>query len=68
MEIRIEFSDKDASRTLMLMVLIALMLALAYLASPLLGVPVRLQRLFDVGREASIPTWIATSQLLITGI
>ncbi len=51
----------------MLMVLIGLLLTLVYLACPLLDAPDRIRRLFDVGREASIPTWIATSQLLITG-
>jgi hypothetical protein len=68
MNLKLELSTKDANRVLQMLVLIDVFLVLLYASGPSLGLPGRVKQMFDLDGEATIPAWIASSQLLITGL
>ncbi len=67
MNIKLDFSASDANWALRALLFIDVLLILLYLAGAPLGLPGRIRQMLDLNAESTIPTWFASSQLLVTG-
>jgi len=68
MKVRIDLAEKDADWVLRVLLTIDFALVIVYLTAMSLPISMRLRQIIDVNHEVSVPTWFASTQLLITGL